>query len=180
MTQIPSGLSPVSSVSNLFRQSLILLLCATPPTAFAQTTTSSSPGTAAVPTLAENLTVTPKFGQTQEQLAADRADCQLWAKGQTGFDPAQYGGGVEPSAYNARRQQYGRAMAACLEGHGYNVHFSAPAVAPPTNRPPATRNATSAEAKALPPLLASTSSAIEFGTGRGVSMRASSGSTIRK
>src|ERR1700687_2142921 len=84
MTQIPSGLSPVSSLSNLFRQSLILLLCATPPTAFAQTTTSSSTGTAAVPTLAENLTATPKFGQTQEQLAADRADCQLWAKGQTG------------------------------------------------------------------------------------------------
>jgi hypothetical protein len=27
-------------------------------------------------------------------------------------------------------------MAACLEGHGYSVHFSAPAVAPPTNRPP--------------------------------------------
>jgi hypothetical protein len=136
VTQIAAGSFPARSFSNLVRKSLILLLCASPPTAFAQTTTSSSPGTAAAPTIAENLSVTPKFGQTQEQLAADRADCQRWAKGQTGFDPTQYGGGVEPSDYNTRRQQYGRATAACLEGHGYSVHFSAPAVAPPTNRPP--------------------------------------------
>jgi hypothetical protein len=33
---------------------------------------------------------------------------------------------------------------------------------------------------ALPPVLASTSSAIEFGTGRGFSIRESSGSRIRK
>jgi hypothetical protein len=137
MTQIRfSVFYPGTSPTDIVRKAFPLLLCAIPLITFAQTTTSSSPGTAAVPTLAENLTVTPKFGQSQEQLAADRADCQLWAKGQTGFDPTHYGGGVEPSAYNARRQQYGRAMAACLEGHGYSVHFSAPAVAPPTNRPP--------------------------------------------
>jgi opacity protein-like surface antigen len=121
----------------IVRQSLILLLCASPLTAFAQnTTTPSAPGPAAVPTIAENLSVTPKFGQTQEQLAADRAECQLWAKGQTGFDPTQYGGGAGQSDYNLRRQQYGRAMAACLEGRGYSVRFAAPVIAPPTQSPP--------------------------------------------
>ena len=113
------------------RASLILLLCATPLTAFTQATTSPTLGAAAVPTIAENLSVTPKFGQTQEQLATDRAECSQWARGQTGFDPAQIGGGVARSNYSARRQQYGRALAACLEGHGYNVRFAAPAIAAP-------------------------------------------------
>src|SRR5882757_3806762 len=132
-TQISfAGFSPVISPSNLVRISVILLLCATPLTAFAQaTTTPSSPASAAVPTLAENLSITPTFGQTQEQLAADRAECQVWAKGQTGFDPTQYGGGVGPSDYALRRQRYGRAMAACLEGHGYSVRFAAPVDARP-------------------------------------------------
>jgi hypothetical protein len=89
-----------------------------------------------VPTLAENLSVTPKFGQTQEQLAADRAECQLWAKGQTGFDPARYGGAVAAADYTVRRQLYGRAMAACLEGHGYTVRFVAPVAQPPAYASP--------------------------------------------
>jgi hypothetical protein len=137
-TQIScAGFFPLSSSINIVRKSLILMVCVTPLTAFAQTTTTpSASGATAVPTIAENLSVTPKFGQTKEQLATDRAECQVWAKGQTGFDPTQYGGGVGPSDYNARRQQYGRAMAACLEGHGYSVHFAAPAVAPPTYSPP--------------------------------------------
>src|SRR5258708_10162506 len=131
-TQISfAGFSRAASPSNLVRLSVILLLGATSLTAIAQeTTTPSSPGPAAVPTLAENISVTPKFGQTQEQLAADRAECQVWAKGQTGFDPTQYGGGVASSDYNMRRQQYGRPMAACLEGRGYTLHFAAPPTAP--------------------------------------------------
>jgi hypothetical protein len=136
-TQISfAGFSPLASSSNIVRKSLILLLCATPLTALAQNATPSASGAAAVPTFAENLSVTPKFGQTQAQLAADRAECQVWAKGQTGFDPTQYGGGVAPSDYNSRRQQYGRAMAACFEGRGYSVRFAAPAIAPPTYNPP--------------------------------------------
>jgi opacity protein-like surface antigen len=137
-TQISfAGFFPFASSSNIFRKSLILLLCATPLTAFSQaTTTPSAPRPAAVPTIAENLSVTPKFGQTQVQLAADRADCQLWAKAQTGFDPTQYGGGVGQSDYNSHRQQFGRAMAACLDGRGYSVHFAAPVNAPPTSPPP--------------------------------------------
>jgi len=136
-TQITfAGLFPVISSSHIVRKALILLLCATPLPAFAQSTaTPTATGPAAAPTLAENLSATPKFGQTQEQLAADRAECQLWAKSQSGFDPTQYGGGVEPSAYNVHRLQYGRAMAACLEGHGYSVRFTAPVTAPPPSPP---------------------------------------------
>jgi opacity protein-like surface antigen len=135
-TQISfTGFSPLVASSNFVRQFSILLLCATPLTAFAQTT-PSAPGSAAVPTIAENLSVAPKFGQTQEQLASDRVECQRWAQDQTGFDPTQFGGGVGPADYNGRRQRYGRALAACLEGHGYNVHFAAPITAPPTYSPP--------------------------------------------
>jgi hypothetical protein len=49
----------------------------------------------------------------------------------------------------------------------------------PTSRAPAAISATAMEATALP-LFASTASAIEFGTGRGFSIRLNSGSRIRK
>ena len=155
-TQISlAGFSPAISSSSIVRVSSILLLCATPLTALAQSPTSRPPGTAAVPTLAENISATPKFGQTQEQLAADRAECQLWAKGQTGFDPAQYGGGVAASDYNVRRPQYGRAMAACLEGRGYSVHFVAPVTVtpspPPSPPPPAAAAPIAVVRNASPP-----------------------------
>src|SRR6202051_1189240 len=101
-TQISfAGSFPVISSSHIVRKALIVLLCATPLTAFAQSTaTPTATGPAAAPTLAENLSATPKFGQTQEQLAADRAECQLWAKGQTGFDPTPYGGGGGRAYFN--------------------------------------------------------------------------------
>ena len=123
---------------HILRHSLFLLWCAAPLAAGAQTKPPSTPAPAAVPTLAENLSITPEFGQNQELEASDRAECQRWAKGQTGFDPTQYGGGVAATDYTARRQLYGRAMAACLEGHGYSVRFVAPAAPPPSyNTPPA-------------------------------------------
>jgi hypothetical protein len=131
------GFSPAIRSIHILRHSLLLLGCAAPLAAWAQTKAPEppAPAPAAVPTLAENLSVTPKFGQTQEQLASDRTECQVWAKGQTGFDPAQYGGAVAATDYAARRQLYGRAMAACLEGHGYTVRFVAPPA--PAYRPPA-------------------------------------------
>ena len=130
--------SPEAMTTQFFScTSLILLLCASPLTAFAQQATSSTSGPAAVPTIAENLSVTPKFGQTEQQLTADRTECGQWARGQTGFDAGQIGGGVARPDYTARRQQYGRAVAACLEGRGYNVRFAAPANAPPAYYPPA-------------------------------------------
>ena len=63
----------------------------------------------------------PKNGQTQEQQAADHYECHNWAKTQTGFDPTQQGGGVAPGDTGSRREQYQRAMTACLEARGYSV-----------------------------------------------------------
>jgi hypothetical protein len=129
--------APATRSIRILGHSLLLLWCAAPLATWAQTKSPDTPAPAAVPTLAENLSITPKFGQTEELLASDRAECQLWAKGQTGFDPAQNGGGVAATDYIARRQLYGRAMAACLDGHGYTVRFVAPANPPPPAVAPA-------------------------------------------
>ncbi len=67
-----------------------------------------------------NLFAYPKNGQTTEQQATDRAECQQWATGQTGIDspPA---GSAAAAAPAAKRQDYLRAQAACLTGRGYSV-----------------------------------------------------------
>jgi hypothetical protein len=70
---------------------------------------------------AEGFYIYPKNGQTQEQQAADQYECHSWAKTQTGFDPTQQGGGVAPGDTGSRREQYQRAMTACLEARGYSV-----------------------------------------------------------
>jgi hypothetical protein len=62
----------------------------------------------------------PKNGQTKEQQAADQFECHNWAKGQTGFDPTQPGGGVSGNA-DAARNNYNRAISACMQGRGYQV-----------------------------------------------------------
>ena len=67
------------------------------------------------------LYIYPKNGQTQDQQAQDRYECHSWASGQTGFDPTQPGGGVAPDQTAPRREQYQRAMTACLEARGYSV-----------------------------------------------------------
>jgi hypothetical protein len=64
----------------------------------------------------------PKNGQTKEQQAADQFECHKWAQGQTGFDPTQVGGGVSPDKADASRNNYNRAMSACLQGRGYQVN----------------------------------------------------------
>jgi hypothetical protein len=68
-----------------------------------------------------NLIIYPKNGQTKEQQAADQFECHSWAKGQTGFDPTQPGGGVSGDV-DAARNNYDRAMSACLQGRGYQVN----------------------------------------------------------
>jgi hypothetical protein len=50
----------------------------------------------------DDLMIYPKNGQTKEQQAADQFECHNWAKGQTGFDPTQPGGGVSSNADAAR------------------------------------------------------------------------------
>jgi hypothetical protein len=73
------------------------------------------------PAPADNVYIYPKNGQTADQQAADRYECHDWAKNQTGFDPTQPGGGVGPGDNGSKREQYQRAMGACLEARGYSV-----------------------------------------------------------
>src|SRR5580698_7585501 len=70
-----------------------------------------------------DLMIYPKNGQTQEQQAADQFECNNWAKGQTGFDPTQPGGGSAAAGNpDVARGNYDRAMSACLQGRGYQVN----------------------------------------------------------
>ncbi len=70
----------------------------------------------------EDLIIYPKNGQTKQQQSADQYECHNWARGQTGFDPSQGpGGGVQGDA-EASRNNYNRAMSACLQGRGYQVN----------------------------------------------------------
>ena len=58
----------------------------------------------------------PKNGQTADQQSKDKYECHKWAVGQTGYDPTT--GAAAPAA---KRPDYMRAQAACLEGRGYSV-----------------------------------------------------------
>jgi hypothetical protein len=73
---------------------------------------------------AADLFAYPKSGQTTAQQSTDRFECHEWAVKQTGFDPsasvATDGRGVTGSS-SARRSDYLRAQAACLQGRGYSV-----------------------------------------------------------
>ena len=59
----------------------------------------------------------PKNGQSEEQQGKDKFECHRWAVSQTGFDPTQPAGATA----TAKRPDYLRAQAACLEGRGYSV-----------------------------------------------------------
>jgi hypothetical protein len=69
----------------------------------------------------QDLIIYPKNGQSKDQQAADQYECHTWAKGQTGFDPTQPGGGQEGGAAMSRTN-YNRAMSACLQARGYQVN----------------------------------------------------------
>jgi len=66
---------------------------------------------------ASELIAYPKNGQSPEQLAKDKFECHHWAVTQTGFDPTLGASQAAP----AKRSDYTRAQAACLEGRGYSV-----------------------------------------------------------
>ena len=63
----------------------------------------------------------PRNGQTSEQQATDRIECQRWATGQTGIDSSPAGSTVPVAASPASRHDYLRAESACLAGRGYSV-----------------------------------------------------------
>jgi hypothetical protein len=64
---------------------------------------------------AEQLYVYPAQGQSEQQTADDRYECHRWAVGQSGYDP------VESGYAAAQREDYQRALSACLKGRGYTV-----------------------------------------------------------
>jgi len=68
-----------------------------------------------------DLIIYPKNGQSKDQQAADQYECHTWAKGQTGFDPTQPGGG-QTGGPAMSRSNYDRAMSACLQARDYQVN----------------------------------------------------------
>ena len=61
--------------------------------------------------------VYPSRGQSQQQVASDRYECNRWATNESGYDPelrSHRNPETGPVAY-------GRALSACLEGRGYAV-----------------------------------------------------------
>jgi hypothetical protein len=77
--------------------------------------------TAAPASQANELFIYPKNGQSEEQQARDKYECHSWAANQSGFDPTQPLGGVAEDQARAKRDDYQRAMQACLEARGYSV-----------------------------------------------------------
>lgn len=71
--------------------------------------------------IADQLFIYPKKGQSEQQQATDRYECHRWAVDQTGFDPTKPGGNVPTAEHSAKRADYQRAMKACLEARGYSV-----------------------------------------------------------
>jgi hypothetical protein len=76
---------------------------------------------AQAPVLTE-LFVFPNGDQSNGQLERDRAACQRWAVQQVGFDPRATGLRIKASDRSAaKRADYLRADAACLEARDYSV-----------------------------------------------------------
>ena len=65
----------------------------------------------------EKLFVYPRQGQSQKQQADDRYACHSWAVDQTNYDPTK----PPVGASDVQRDNYRRAMSACLDGRGYTV-----------------------------------------------------------
>jgi len=59
------------------------------------------------------LFIYPRQGQSADQQNRDRSECNSWAVSQTGHDPANSGGQMDPD--------FQRAIGACLDGRGYTV-----------------------------------------------------------
>lgn len=71
--------------------------------------------------LADELFIYPKQGQKEQQQADDRYACHRWGVDQTGYDPTQPPSNVAATELSKMREDYHRAMRACLEGRGYSV-----------------------------------------------------------
>lgn len=120
------------------RSPWVFLLLALAATAIAQNPPAPQlaqpPGQGTLP--AEGLRIEPKNSQSAEQLWTDRYACHTWSRSQSGFDPTHPAAGMAADEITSRREQYRRAMTACLEARGYSVR-EAPAPAPAAPPAPA-------------------------------------------
>ncbi len=79
------------------------------------------PAPSVPPSSAERIFAYPRQGQSEELQAKDRYACHSWAVGQTRHDPTQPTGSMPEAQLKQKREDYQRAMGACLEGRGYTV-----------------------------------------------------------
>ncbi len=74
------------------------------------------------PTLiADELFIYPKKNQSKQQQADDRYSCHQWSVRQTDYDPTQAPENIAEINLNGKREDYRRAIKACLEGKDYSV-----------------------------------------------------------
>lgn len=66
------------------------------------------------------LFIYPRKGQSEEQQANDRYECQKWSVDQTNYDPTNISG-IPADQIMQKRSDYQRAMAACLDARGYTA-----------------------------------------------------------
>lgn len=71
-----------------------------------------------VPGASDQLFADPTKGQSPQQQANDRSECNQWAKTESGYDPSAADAAVQP---RDKRNAYFRAQAACLQSLGYAV-----------------------------------------------------------
>lgn len=81
---------------------------------------ASAPDTHTGPIDSGNLYAYPKNGQSQQQQAQDRQECERWAVSQTGSS-ADHPGSPPDTAVANNSIDYRRALSACLTGRGYSV-----------------------------------------------------------
>ncbi len=74
-----------------------------------------------LPLVGDELFIYPKQGQSEQQIADDRYQCHVWSRDQTQYDPTQPPTNLTTVELNAKRDDYQRAMRACLEGRDYSV-----------------------------------------------------------
>ena len=79
------------------------------------------PGEPEQPLIADELFIYPKKGQNEQQQADDRYACHRWSVSQTHYDPTQPPENVPANGLTRKREDYQRAMRACLEGKDYSV-----------------------------------------------------------
>src|ERR1700685_2135252 len=72
--------------------------------------------------------ISPHHGREQHQLQFDRYECYGWAKGQSGYDPAQPGNGTS-------RDMYRRGFPGSMSGRGGTLGYRGGAAPPPPPPP---------------------------------------------